>query len=142
MRKIKKRIKKKELFIDTSPKIKMSEIIAEYASDYINMGNNTEERQNFLNSACSAWNIAVLPEHLRSEALRRNIEEYKKINSGIGDEDDLKHDMEILIQEKIRMFPKLKKVILDATIEPVNDEQYRITVISSDNPQQLKQMLP
>ena len=65
MRKIKKRIKKKELFIDTSPKIKMSEIIGEYASDYINMGNNTEERQNFFNSACSAWNIAVLPEHLR-----------------------------------------------------------------------------
>jgi hypothetical protein len=142
LRKIKKRNKKKELFIDASPKIKMSEIISKYASDYINMGDNTEERQNLLNTACSAWNIAVLPEHLRSEALRRNLEEYKRINPGIGDEDDLRHDMEILIQEKLRMFPKLKKAILDATIEPVNDRQYRITVISSDDPQQLKQMLP
>ncbi len=75
MKKIKKRIKTGNFFINTSPKIRMSELIGEYASDYINMGENTEERQSLLNSACSAWNIAVLPEHLRQEALRHNIEE-------------------------------------------------------------------
>ncbi|MCZ6626013.1 MAG: hypothetical protein O7B35_17585, partial [Deltaproteobacteria bacterium] len=75
MKKIKKRIKTENLFVNTSPKIRMSELIAEYASDYINMGENTEERQSLLNSACSAWNVAVLPDHLRQEALRHNIEE-------------------------------------------------------------------
>ncbi len=141
MKKIKKRIKRGNLFINTSPKIRMSELIAEYASDYINMGENTEERQSHLNSACSAWNVAVLPEHLRQEALRHNIEEYKRLNPGIDDADNLIHDMQLLIQKKVQMFPKVNKVIVDAFIEPINDTQYRINVVSTDDPKQLKQML-
>ena len=64
MKKKKKRIKEGNLVIKTSPEVKMSQLIGEYASDYINMGETTEERQSYLNSACSAWNIAVLPEKL------------------------------------------------------------------------------
>ena len=141
MKKIKKRIKTGNLFVNTSPKIRMSELIAEYASDYINMGENTEERQSLLNSACSAWNVAVLPEHLRQEALRHNIEEYKRLNPGIDDADNFIHDMQLLIQKKLQMFPKVNKVIVDAFIEPINDTQYRINVVSTDDPKQLKQML-
>ena len=141
MKKIKKRIKTGNLFVNTSPKIRMSELIAEYASDYINMGENTEERQSLLNSACSAWNVAVLPDHLRQEALRHNIEEYKRLNPGIADEDNFIHDMQLLIQKKLQMFPKVNKVIVDAFIEPINDTQYRINVVSTDDPKQLKQVL-
>ncbi len=141
MKKIKKRIKTGNLFINTSPKIRMSELIVEYASDYINMGENTEERQSLLNSACSAWNVAVLPEHLRQEALRHNIEEYKRLNPGSDDADNLIHDMQLLIQKKLQMFPKVNKVIVDAFIEPINDTQYRINVVSTDDPKQLKQVL-
>jgi len=64
VKKKKKRIKEGNLVIKTSPEVKMSQLIGEYASDYINMGETTEERQSYLNSACSAWNIAVLPEKL------------------------------------------------------------------------------
>jgi len=39
------------------------------------------------------------------------------------------------------MFPNEKKVILDAFIEPINDTQYRIRVVSTDKPEQVKQML-
>ena len=141
MKKIKKRIKTGNLFINTSPKIRMSELIVEYASDYINMGENTDERQSLLNSACSAWNVAVLPDHLRQEALRHNIEEYKRLNPGIDDADNFIHDMQLLIQKKLQMFPKVNKVIVDAFIEPINDTQYRINVVSTDDPKQLKQML-
>lgn len=141
MKKIKKRIKTGNFFINTSPKIRMSELIAEYASDYINMGENTDERQSLLNSACSAWNVAVLPEHLRQEALRHNIEEYKRLNPGSDDADNLIHDMQLLIQKKLQMFPKVNKVIVDAFIEPINDTQYRINVVSTDDPKQLKQVL-
>jgi hypothetical protein len=141
MKKIKKRIKTGNLFINTSPKIRMSELIVEYASDYINMGENTEERQSLLNSACSAWNIAVLPEHLRQEALRHNIEEYKRLNPGIDDADNFIHDIQLLIQKKLQTFPKENKVIVDAFIEPINDTQYRINVVSTDDPKQLRQVL-
>ena len=133
-------MKRGNLFINTSPEIKMSELIGEFASDYINMGESTEERQSYLNGACSAWNIAVLPEHLREEALRRNIEEYKRINPGIDDADNLAYDLRKLVQKKLEMFPNVKKVIVGASIEPINDTKYRINVASTDNPEQLKQM--
>ena len=141
MKKKKKQIKKGNLLINTSPEIKMSELIGEYASDYINMGETTDERQSYLNSACSAWNIAVLPEHLREEALRRNIEEYKRINPGVDDADNLAHDLRKLIEKKLQMFPGVKKVIIDASIEPISETKYRILVASTDHPEQLKQML-
>jgi hypothetical protein len=141
MKKKKERIKKGNLLINTSPEIKMSELIGEYASDYINMGETTDERQSYLNGACSAWNIAILPEHLREEALRHNIEEYKRINPGIDDADNLAHDLRKLIQKKLQMFPGVKKVIIDASIEPISDTKYRIVVASTDNPEQLKQIL-
>ena len=141
MKRKKKQIKKGNLLINTSPEIKMSELIGEYASDYINMGETTDERQSYLNSACSAWNIAVLPEHLREEALRRNIEEYKRINPGIDDADNLAHDLRKLIEKKLQMFPGVRKVIIDASIEPISDTQYRILVASTDHPEHLKQIL-
>ena len=109
---MKKRIKSKKsknILINTSPKIKMSEFIAEYASDYINMGSNTEERQSYLNGACTAWNIDVLTEHLRKEALKKNLEEYRRLNPGIDDSDDLMHDMKILIQKNSKCFRMKKK---------------------------------
>ena len=141
MKKKKKRIKKGNLLINTSPKIKMSELIGEYASDYINMGESTEERQSYLNGACSAWNIAVLPEHLREEALSCNIAEYKRMNPGVDDADDLADDLRKLIQKKLQMFPGVKKVIIEASIEPISDTKYRILVASTDHPEQLKQIL-
>lgn len=141
MKKRRKSKKSKNILINTSPKSKMSEFIAEYASDYINMGSNTEERQSYLNGACTAWNIAVLPEHLRKEALKKNLEDYKRLNPEIDDSDDLMHDMKILIQKKIKMFPNEKKVILNAFVEPINDTQYRIRVVSTDKPEQVKQMI-
>jgi hypothetical protein len=141
MKKKKKRTKEGNLVINTSPEVKMSQLIGEYASDYINMGETTEERQSYLNSACSAWNIAVLPDHLREEALRRNIEEYKRINPGIDDADNLAHDLRKLIEKKLQMFPDVKKVIIDAAIEPISDTKYRILVTSTDHPERLRQML-
>lgn len=130
-----KKIKRRDLSINNSSEIKMSEFIGKFASDYINMGETTEERQSYLNGACSAWNIAVLPEHLREEALRHNIEEYKRINPGVDDADNLAHDLRKLIQKKLQMFPNVKKVIIGASIEPINDIKYRINVASTDSPE-------
>lgn len=133
MKKIKKRMKR-NLVINTSPAIRMSELIVEYASDYINMGETTIERQSYLNGACTAWNIAVLPDHLREKAIRSHIEAYLKMNPGVDDGDNLMHDIRILIQKKLQMFPDINKVIANAFIEPIDDAQYRITVFSTEHP--------
>jgi len=141
MKRIKNFLKSRDVVINTSPEIKMSELIGQYASDYINMGEDTEERQNYLNGACTAWNIAVLPEHSREEALRRVIKEYKKANPGVDDADDFEQDLRTLIRKKLEMFPGIKKVIVNAGIEPISDTKYRILVVSTDDRKALKQLL-
>ena len=119
----------------------MSELIGEYASDYINMGENTEERQSYLNGTCTAWNIAILPEHSREAALRRVIEEYKRINPGVDDADNFDQDLRTLIRKKLEMFPGIKKVIINAGIEPISDTKYRILIVSTDDREVLKHLL-
>ena len=140
MKKRKNLFNPKNLVINTSPEIKMSELIGEYASDYINMGETTEERQSFLNGACTAWNIAILPEHSREEAIRRVIEGYERVNLGIDDSGDFEHDLRVLIQKKLEMFPDIKKTILGATIEPISGTKYRINIASTDDRSLLRQM--
>ena len=140
MKKIKRWLKPKELIINTSPKIKMSELISEYASDYINMGENTEERQSYLNGACTAWNIAILDEKHREEAIRRVIEGEKRMNPGSDDVEDFDHDLRKLIQKKLEMFPDIKKFIVDAMIEPINDTKYRINIASTNDKELLKEI--
>jgi Ser/Thr protein kinase RdoA (MazF antagonist) len=118
----------------------MSELISEYASDYINMGENTEERQNYLNGACTAWNIAILDEKHREEALRRAIEGYKRMNPGTDDAENFEQDLRTLIKKKLEMFPEKKKVIIDAMIEPISETKYRINIASTDDKELLKEI--
>ena len=141
MKKGKNLFRSKNLVINTSPEIKMSELIGEYASDYINMGETTEERQSFLNGACTAWNVAILPEHSREGAIRRVIEEYKRANPDADDVGDFDHDLRILVRKKLEMFPDIRKTILGATIEPISGAKYRINIASTDDRSLLKQML-
>ena len=135
-----KSLELKTLTINTSPKIKMSELISEYASDYISMGENTEERQNYLNGACTAWNIANLDEVPRERAISRVIEDYKKTNPGTDDVQNFAHDLRKLIQKKLEMFPDMKKVIVDAMIEPISETRFKINIASTDDTGLLRAM--
>jgi hypothetical protein len=140
VKKIKQSLKCPELIINLSPEIKMSELIGQYASDYINMGEDTEERQNYLNGACTAWNIANLDEKHREGALHHVIESYRKMNPGSNDVENFEHDLRILIKKKVEMFPEIRKVIIDAMIEPISDTKYRINIASSDDKELLKEI--
>ncbi len=122
------------LKINTSPAIKMSEIMGEFAGDYISMGETTEERQNYLNGACTAWNVAVLPEHKRGAAMEKIIKEYNRINAGNDDLEFFLENLRKLIARKLEMFPDVNKVIINASIEPIDSTRYRILVLSTENP--------
>jgi hypothetical protein len=140
MKEIKRWLKPKDLIISTAPMIKMSELIGEFASDYINMGEDTEERQNYLNRACTAWNIAILEENLREGALRDAIDSYKKMNPGTDDVENFEHDLRILIKKKLEIFPDIKKVIIDAMIEPIDDTKYQINIASTEDKELLEEI--
>ena len=118
---------------DNSSEIKMSAMIIEYASDYINLGNTLEEKQSYLNAACSAWNIAILTKEERKKALDNFIEHYKKINPDADDTDmdNARHDMELLIKEKMRLYPNVKRTIAGAEI--TNDKGKERIVVASIN---------
>lgn len=131
-----KKIKIKTANRSFSPS-KISQMITQMASDYISMGETTEECQSYLNSACTAWNIAVLPEHQREDALHRFIEEYKRLNPSIDDKGNVLHNMRILIKKKLEMFPAVKTVIVNAHLEELEGMKYRITLASTNNPRQL-----
>jgi hypothetical protein len=135
-----KRLELKNLTINTSPRIRMSELISKYSADYINMGETTEERQSYLNGACTAWNIAILDENLREGALSQAIEGYKRINPGIEDVKNFEHDLRKLIQKKLEMFPNMKKVIVDAMIEPISETKYQINIASTEDKELLKEI--
>jgi hypothetical protein len=112
--------------------MKISQMIIDLAWDFIELGTTLEEKQSHLNIACIAWNISILPTYIREQALAHFLVEYKKNNPSDdeGNINNIKRDMELLIKEKIRKFPSVKKPIEHAKILE-NDAEYRITVILS-----------
>jgi hypothetical protein len=131
----KKRNKKRvQAHKNNSSETKMSAMIIEYASDYIKLGDTLEEKQSYLNAACSAWNIAILKKEERKKALDNFIEQYKRINPDADDTDmdNARHDMELLIKEKIRLYPNVKRTIAGAEI--TNDKGKERIVVASINP--------
>lgn len=114
--------------------MKASEMILKFASDYILMGRTLEERQNGLNSACTAWNLSLLPDRKREAYLQRYISEVRLANPGI-DEDEcngIRYNIELLIQEKIRLFPNVYKKMLNAEIVKKGGKEV-VTVLSLDH---------
>jgi len=71
MKNILKFLKKKEKL----PKV--SKMLLDVASEYIAMGEDIEDKQQYLNGAVSAWNIACLRGNARETAL-------KSIENNIG----------------------------------------------------------
>jgi len=128
------------LNINTSPESKMSDLIIQYAGDFISMGENTEDRQSYLNGACTAWNIANLDEKDREGTTRKTLEGFKKINPGADDVEDFEQNLRKLIQKKLEMFPDIKKIIVDAKIEPIDKTKFQINIASTYDKELLREM--
>jgi hypothetical protein len=114
----------------SSDKQKISAMVLKVAEGYIDMGETTEERENYLRSACSAWNIACLPPLKREPEIKRYVEQYQKINK--ADDADckaLEEDLRLLIKHKDRLYPDVKVQIVGSRIENINGKDH-VTVAS------------
>ena len=111
-------------------KISMSQMVINFAQDFISLGNTIEIRQSYLNAACVAWNISILQENARPKAINNFLEQYQKLNPGSDDVDNVRKDIEKLIDEKLEMYPNEKRSIINAQI--VDDERgdEKIIIIS------------
>lgn len=107
--------------------MKISQMIIEFASDYIHIGKTIEEKQDYLNAACIAWNIAILPKINRKKALENFLINYKQNNPECDVDvlNGIKEDMQQLIQGKNKLFPNVKLNIIKATIYETESE-YRV----------------
>ena len=115
-----------------SPNRKMSEMISEIAGGFISVGDTIGERQNRLNAACSAWNMACGSLEVRQQKLEQYWEGYLRFNPATSPSDLAKilKDMELLIDRKLKMFPNENRQIVSAKVVMVGTD-YRIEVASA-----------
>jgi len=110
---------------------KVSKMLLAVAGDYIAMGEDLEDKQQYLNSAVSAWNIACLDSASREKALRQYRKSYRRLNPSHTHRDcaDVEENLRLLISKKDKLYPKVRIQIAGATIEE-QDGQERVTVAS------------
>jgi len=61
---------------------KVSKMLLNIASEYIAMGEDIEDKQQYLNGAVSAWNIACLRGKDREAAIKKYRKQYRKRERG------------------------------------------------------------
>ena len=117
---------------DPAPKRKMSEMILEMGAGFVGVGTTLGERQNRLNAACTAWNMACCSPEVRQRQLAQYSEGYLRFNPATspGDLDNIIKDIELLIERKLKMFPDDKQQIVSARVVKVGDV-FRIEVASA-----------
>ena len=106
---------------------KISAMVLKVAAGYIDMGKTREERENYLRSACSAWNIACLPNLKRESAIKQYIEGCREINnSDPADCKALEEDLRLLIKQKDRLYPDVNVQIINSKIDNIGGQDHVI----------------
>ncbi len=111
---------------------KVSDMVWEFAGQFIGGGETPEDKQDRLNAACSAWNIACNPPEARKRLLNQYVESYRSYNPEANDEQisDVRRVMEKLIQNKLSLFPAVHKQIVGAQMTQVAGKD-RIDIVSA-----------
>lgn len=101
-----------------SIKPKISQSLLDFAGDFIHFGNTPEDRQNRLNAAGSAWNMACNTPELRKKHLDQYVRGYGNFNPKANADElaGIRKDMETLIERKLKMFPNDLRQIVGARI--------------------------
>jgi hypothetical protein len=128
-----KRKKKKRSVHNTISIKKASEMILDVAMGLIEMGEDLEEKQNYLNLACTAWNISLLPESKRNDAIEQCVAEYRNMNDDVDEEDcnNIRENYKLIIKHKVKAYPFSQKQMIDAIVEIIDGET-KVNVMSFD----------
>ena len=116
----------------TSTKRKMSEVISEIAAGFLGVGDTIGERQNRLNAACTAWNMACGSPEIRQRQLEQYRQGYLRFNPATSPAAlaNILKDMELLVERKLNLFPDDKRPIVDAKVVKVGNN-FRIEEASA-----------
>lgn len=107
-----------------SARPKISQSLLDFAGEFIRFGDTLEDRQNRLNAACSAWNMACNTPELRKKHLDQYVRGYGEFNHDADAEDiaNIRKDMETLIEVKLKMFPHDLRQVVQARIVNVGGQ--------------------
>jgi hypothetical protein len=124
-------IRKKHFLKRKPAKLKISEMVMGFAGDYIALGEDIEWKQENLNGAVSAWNIACLDEKDRERAIRKYMWEYRKLNPKHSKQNfrDAEDNLRLLIKQKAKLYPQVKVQIVSAHIQEIDGKNH-VTVMS------------
>ena len=102
-----------------------------FAGDYIAMGKDIEEKQQYLNAAISAWNIACLDEKKRKSSIKKYMAEYRKLNPMHIKQDfrDVEETIRLIIKQKEKLYPEVQIQIVNAHIQEI-DGKNNVNVMS------------
>ncbi len=105
---------------------KISEMVLDFAGDYLRLGETPDNRRNLLRSACTAWNIACASEEGRKELLDQFLANYRRLNPAADVEEcrGVRQDMELLIQEKLKKYRTVIIQIVDCELTVVDGKDH------------------
>lgn len=117
---------------DKPTKGKMSEMIAAMGAGFLRVGKTLEQRQNRLNAACTAWNIACGSPEQRRRHLEVYAESYLRFHPATSQDDlvNIMNDMKALVERKLQMFPDDKRQIVEARVVMAGAD-FRIEIVSA-----------
>lgn len=124
--------KKDKRLAQTPAKRKISEMVWEFAGDFVRMGKTQGEKEVRLIAASSAWNIACNKPEQRRKLLDDYMAGYLRFNphTDPANAAAIRSDMEKLVERKLKLFPMDMRQIVNARLVPVRDQD-RIEVLSA-----------
>ena len=119
-------------FNKKSKQKKVSDMLLDVAGDFLSMGEDIAEKQELLNAAVSAWNIACLKGDGRQQAINKFMKEFKKLNPSFTNSEykEEEENIKSLIRQKDELYPDVTIQIVNAFIHE-RDGQHHITVASA-----------
>jgi hypothetical protein len=123
----------KRLFKDKLKQKKVSEMLLDVAGDFLAMGEDISDKQQLLNAAASAWNIACLKGDKRQQAIKKFMKNYRKLNPAFTNADykDEEENIRLLIEQKDKLYPDVNIQIVNAFIEEIDGKNH-VTVLSAE----------
>jgi hypothetical protein len=104
-------------------KLGTSEMLLAIGEELIGLGRDTAEKENYLRSVNTAWNIASLDPSHHEKCIFDSVMKFKSINKS-SDEDVriYEENLRKLIERKNKLFPKIKIQILNSELTEVDNK--------------------
>ncbi|MEW6419309.1 MAG: hypothetical protein AB1480_14555 [Nitrospirota bacterium] len=128
-KKIKKRIKTKHFSELIPGRVKMSEVLLDYAEPLLKEADNIKSRHVAISMAVLCWNISLMPEDKQKEMIEDVL---AKILKTSGDYDATRSIMIMLIERKKMFFSEYSNYIVDYEISLTDGGNLHLTVMSAE----------